>query len=67
MKTTFTTTKPDDIEMTLTVTMSLKHWNDLRALLPEDWPAWELRGAITDMVVQANKTFYPKEKGAASE
>lgn len=51
---------PDSIEVSLTLTMKLKDWKELREQLPEKWPAWDIGSAITDMVRQAEVRFYPK-------
>lgn len=59
MKTKLYTTKPDEIEFTLVVTMSLKHWKELRDAIKEQWPGWDFRSKITDMILLADKAFVP--------
>jgi hypothetical protein len=59
MKTTLYVTKPDEIEFTLQVTMSLEKWKSLRDAIGEKWPGWEFRSKITDMILAAQKEFRP--------
>ena len=57
MKTQFRIENPDDIQMTLTVTMPLDAWKRLRSELPPTYPSWKLSSAIGNMVDSATKTF----------
>ena len=52
---------PDDIDMKLTVTMSLGQWKKLRNQLKHEWPSSDIGSKIIDMIYQANKHFYPNE------
>ena len=61
MKARFQSTNPDEIEFSLTVTMPLKEWKEVRRHLQGAWPSWELGQAIADMIITANSTFFPKE------
>ena len=61
MKAHMKITDPDRIEVTLTVTMPLKTWKELREQLSKDHPSWEFGSKITDMVYQINEHFTPKE------
>ncbi len=60
MKTRFQAENPETIEMTLTVTMPLAAWRKLREQLGEGYPGWELRSAISGMVLHATKHFEGK-------
>lgn len=40
----------DEVEVTLSITMTLKEWKDLQKDLPERWPHWKIGSAITDAV-----------------
>lgn len=60
MKTRFMMENPDQIEATLKITMSLKKWDELCGQLKDAYPSWELSAAITDLLAQARKIFYPK-------
>jgi hypothetical protein len=62
MKTILEVTNPDSIEFTLSITMSLEDWKILKKQLPEIFPAFDLSCKITNMIIQANKNFYPEEK-----
>lgn len=58
MKTTFRLNNADDMEATLTATMTLGQWKALRAQLPvAAWPGTDLRAAIYDLIVKADQTF----------
>jgi hypothetical protein len=57
-------TKPDDVEATITLTMTLAQWKMLRASVLEDpgyQPGGKLRETIDDLVRQATKAFYSGE------
>ena len=58
MITKFQATKQDEIEYTLTMTMPLKEWKELRALIDEpgqnQYPAWHLVKVIREMIIKAN-------------
>lgn len=63
MRAVLKTTNPDEIEFTLTVTMSLKDWKELReAVDGKTWPASRLHEQISDMVIHATKHFWPAEE-----
>lgn len=62
MKASFTCENPGDTIFTLTVSLSLRTWIELRDRVPETWPGWELRDAIGDMIAQATEKFYPKSE-----
>lgn len=49
---------PDDVSMTLTVSMSIKHWREFRKGLRTQWPDWEIAGAIDSAISQAEKTSW---------
>lgn len=49
--------KPEDIEFTLLLTMTLKEWEVLSAQLGDKYPAWKIGAAISDMQMQARKIF----------
>jgi len=57
MTTTLKVEKPDAIEMTLTMTMPLGHWKKLKNQLANNFPAWDLSTAITEMVNKAETHF----------
>lgn len=59
MKADIRAEKPGEIEFTVTLTMPLKNWIELRDSLSEKWPATDLRYAINQMVHQAQEKFWP--------
>jgi hypothetical protein len=48
---------PDGIELTLTMTMTLGQWKELRGQLAGKWPAWDLGNAIREMIQKADTHF----------
>lgn len=61
MTSKFTPSNPDKIEMTLSLTMSLYEWKQLKAQMSNEWPSWEIGGKIRSMIDQASTSFYPQE------
>ena len=55
----------DDLELAITIQMPLKHWKELRAQLPERWPACDLGQHIRKAVDQAEATFRVDDKAEA--
>ena len=55
--------QPDNIDMTLKLTMSIKEWCELRDQLNSGYPSWRLSSAITSMLVDARQVFYPPAEG----
>jgi len=58
--------KPGDIEYTLTITMKAASWELLRDQLEAvpgsaqfEYPGWQLRREITDLLAQARKIYWP--------
>jgi hypothetical protein len=47
----------EDIDLTLSITMTIKEWKDLQKDLPERYPHWKLGGAITDAILKVNTTI----------
>jgi hypothetical protein len=60
MNATFSANKPEDIEFSLTLTMKLKDWLQLREQLSSDYPSWRVGSEISDMVMQAKTVFFPE-------
>jgi hypothetical protein len=62
---TFDFKKPDDIQGSMTITMSIKQWKHIADVLSTDkYEEWPLRAAIMDLVRQANIVLYPKREDA---
>jgi hypothetical protein len=64
MNAKLTVENPQEIEMTLTVTLKLRDWLVLKAQLADSWPSWHLSQQIADMSRLAQTTFYPKTEPA---
>ena len=61
MKARFMIENPSEIEATMEITMNLKMWKELQKQLSEAHPSWKLSSYISDLLYQAEQTFYPKE------
>ena len=49
---------PDEVMVTLTITMTAKKWCELRDQLKTDWPSWELSSAITNLLGNVRKIIW---------
>ncbi len=61
VSTDFQATFPDEIKMTMTVTMTLAAWKEIRDAIPKEgeWGNAEVfRSEIDDLVERASKHFY---------
>lgn len=61
MRSSFFTTNPDKIELTLTLTMTLGEWKQLLQQTVDKWPSSDLKSLIQDMTSHADKHFFPKD------
>lgn len=66
MKLMMEVTKPDSVDVTMTITMSLEAWKRLKGQLDESkmsqgYPMWDLRDQIRSLVGKVEKEFYPDE------
>ena len=57
MKAKFKIERPDDVPMTLTLTMTGGQWKLLREQLASTYPSWKLASTIDAMVGQASAVF----------
>jgi len=48
----------DEMELTLSITMTLKEWKELQSLIPNKYPHWKLGSAITSAVIKASTSIY---------
>lgn len=62
MKSRFMVENPDDIEMTMKITMTVGDWTKLRDQLQQKYPSWRLSGMITNLLSQARKVFYEEHE-----
>ena len=60
MNAIMTVKNPDSIEVELKMTMTLKHWKEIKTQLPDIWPACEFGSKIGDLIRQVDTHFYPK-------
>lgn len=56
--------KPEELEMTLKLTMPMKDWESLRDQLTRAYPSWKLSGAITEMLARARKIYFAQDADA---
>lgn len=54
---TFKATQPDAIEMTLTLTMPLGQWRELRDAQDKKYPGWRFAGLISRMIINAEANY----------
>ncbi len=57
IKGTYKAENPDDIEFTLTMTMTMSEWKHLRNQLDDTWPGHRVRAMILNMIWDAEKVF----------
>jgi len=57
----FEARRPDNIEFTLTITMTLKEWKDLKERVGYN-ENWAIADAISKMTADAEKVFYTEIK-----
>lgn len=61
MQTVLIPSKPDAIEFTLSITMTLGEWKELREEVDsKKHTGWKLRAEISDMIQMAQTKFYPR-------
>lgn len=53
----FKAARPAEVEFTLSMTMKLDDWRALRTMVNDNWPGWELRDAISDLITKAEQQF----------
>ncbi len=56
----FNVLNPKEIKFQLRIEMKLEEWLELQDQLQNKWPSSSLSSYITDMAIDARKTFYPK-------
>lgn len=54
---TFKVCDPDNVQMTLTVTMSIGDWKSLSQQLASTYPSWKLNDAIRDFVARSERVL----------
>ena len=59
MKARFKATAPDEMEFTMTSTMPLKEWEQLRTQCENEYPGFGLSSHISEMIIQAHETYWP--------
>lgn len=53
--------KLNDVEATLTVTMTVGEWREILEQLSQKWPSWKFGEVILAMITAFNKNFSPYE------
>lgn len=57
----FRLTEPDNVKVSMTITMTMKQWREIAAALSADkYEEWPLRAAINDLIRSSQTTFYPQ-------
>lgn len=57
LKATIKIQRPEDVEVSMTLTMPLREWIELQTQLPSKYPAWRFSAAINALVSQAKAQF----------
>jgi hypothetical protein len=58
IRTSARVTNPDDVEVTMTVTMTAGEWTRLACELSGDWPAWSFRQAVKEALEKFSEAHY---------
>ena len=54
---------PDEMKFRISITMTLKEWNEFRSQLDKDtWPSWDIASKIREITDVANEKFYTEER-----
>lgn len=61
MKARFSIEDPNEIECSLTITMSVRQWENLRNQLSREHPSWKLSAAINQVVTEAVRVYKADE------
>lgn len=64
MSVRFQLSKPDELQATLSITMTVGEFRVMKKLLGPSpaWPLYDVSRAITDVILQAEKTYYASEE-----
>jgi hypothetical protein len=54
-------TNPEDLRVTLSITMKLHEWRQVKKQLSSAHPSWELSSQIGSVVRQFDKTVIPQQ------
>lgn len=54
----------DSVDVTITITMSMRDWKALHAELPSKWPAWKLGEHISEAVRKLESNVSGSSEGA---
>lgn len=60
MKTSLRIKDPGEMMATIEITMTVNQWRVLNKQLSRDWPSWKFGAVISDVVRQAEATFYAR-------
>ena len=54
---------PDEMKFRISITMTLREWNEFRGQLDkETWPSWDIAAKIREITDDATHKFYTEEK-----
>lgn len=63
MKFEFSLCKPDELEATMEITMTVKEWRKLKNLIANDYPGYSFSQQISELIYEAEKHFYKVKVG----
>ncbi len=71
MRTSFRLDNPDEMEATMTLSMPLKEWKQLKEQIGAPrWPSCDFAIAITELIYEASRSFHKNcdlQKGCTDE
>lgn len=53
---------PDNIEVTMSITMTIGHWKVLREQMGTEWPAWDVGRQIRDTISKVENVIFDSDK-----
>lgn len=62
MKASFRLQNTDNVDATLSITMSLGRWKKFLEQLPGDYPAWDVSRKIKEMIYEAEQQYSMEHK-----
>ena len=61
MEARFMIEKPQEVQCTMKITMSVAEWENLRDQLDTHWPSGRMNQAITQILTEVRKVYYAPE------
>jgi hypothetical protein len=62
MKFTYKLNSPDQLEATMTITMRVSEWKQLKGAVAQHYPGWQFSSAIGALISKAEQTLHSEEE-----